>query len=429
MLLRLCRDAPPPACVRRSIMTAAANAPVSAAGERAWTVWAIAQLNADAQRSADTHLIPVPLPGFPAVDLYLKDESSHPTGSLKHRLARSLFLHALVNGWVIEGGTVIESSSGSTAVSEAYFAKLLGLRFVAVMPTGTSPAKVALIERYGGSPHFVASASAGAAEAQRLAASTPRAHFMDQFTFASIATDFRGNNNLAASLFTQMQAEHHPTPAYVVCGVGTGGTSSTLGRYVRHRGVKTEVVIADPERSAFYDYFVRGDAAAAAAIVAAGGAGGGRIEGIGRPRVEPSFVRTAVDGAVAVPDAYSFGATKYLERALGRPVGGSTGTIFCAALTLAERMRVAGATGSIVGILCDGGERYKDTLFSPAWRAENGLAAAACDAAAASVAALADPDCADCTSPWTRPKVAAASHTTRLGTAAWPMTLAKRQEE
>jgi cysteine synthase A len=81
------------------------------------------------------------------------------------------------------------------------------------MPAGTSPAKVALIERYCGSPHFVASASLGAAEAQRLAAATPRAHFLDQFTFASIATDFRGNNNLAASLFA-----HLPTPSRLLTG-------------------------------------------------------------------------------------------------------------------------------------------------------------------------------------------------------------------
>ena len=85
-----------------------------------------------------------------AIDLYLKDESVHPTGSLKHRLARSLFLYALVNGWITEGTTVVEASSGSTAVSEAYFARMLGLPFVAVMPRRTSVEKIALIEAAGG---------------------------------------------------------------------------------------------------------------------------------------------------------------------------------------------------------------------------------------------------------------------------------------
>ncbi|MBF6266079.1 pyridoxal-phosphate dependent enzyme, partial [Nocardia farcinica] len=95
---------------------------------------------------ADTHLLRYPLPEEWNVQLYLKDESTHITGSLKHRLARSLFLYAICNGWVTEGTTVVEASSGSTAVSEAYFAKMLGLDFVAVMPASTSPRKIALIE-------------------------------------------------------------------------------------------------------------------------------------------------------------------------------------------------------------------------------------------------------------------------------------------
>ena len=81
---------------------------------RAWVREAVRRIEADFQRSSDTHLIPLPVPGFAQVDLYLKDESSHPTGSLKHRLARSLFLHALCNGWLHEGSTVVEASSGST---------------------------------------------------------------------------------------------------------------------------------------------------------------------------------------------------------------------------------------------------------------------------------------------------------------------------
>ncbi len=103
-----------------------------------WTTEAVRRIERDYQRSADTHLFPVALPALGSVQIYLKDESTHPTGNLKHRLARSLFLYALCNGWIHEGTTVIESSSGSTAVSEAYFARLLGLPFVAVMPRSTS---------------------------------------------------------------------------------------------------------------------------------------------------------------------------------------------------------------------------------------------------------------------------------------------------
>ncbi|KGF85119.1 hypothetical protein DK39_01760 [Salmonella enterica subsp. enterica serovar Weltevreden] len=93
-----------------------------------WVKNAINEINADHQRSADTHLIRLPLSAFPGIQLYLKDESTHPTGSLKHRLARSLFLYGLCNGWIKEDTPIIEASSGSTAISEAWFARLLGLR-------------------------------------------------------------------------------------------------------------------------------------------------------------------------------------------------------------------------------------------------------------------------------------------------------------
>jgi cysteine synthase A len=136
---------------------------------RDWVDNAVRLIDADSQRSADTHLLRYPLPVEWDIQLYLKDESTHITGSLKHRLARSLFLYAICNGWVTEGTTVIEASSGSTAVSEAYFAKLLGLDFVAVMPRSTSPAKIALIEAQGGSCHFIDRPSEIYAEASRLA--------------------------------------------------------------------------------------------------------------------------------------------------------------------------------------------------------------------------------------------------------------------
>ena len=115
-------------------MTVTSDVDRSDLAARAWVDRAVAAVEADAQRSADTHLLRFPLPPEWGVDLYLKDESTHPTGSLKHRLARSLFLYGLCNGWILEGTTVVEASSGSTAVCEAYFARLLGLPFVAVMP-------------------------------------------------------------------------------------------------------------------------------------------------------------------------------------------------------------------------------------------------------------------------------------------------------
>lgn len=329
----------------------------------AWLHHAINEINADNQRSADTHLIRLPLPAFPGICLYLKDESTHPTGSLKHRLARSLFLYALSNGWIKEGTPIIEASSGSTAVSEAWFARLLGLPFIAVMPAGTAKRKIEQIEFYGGRCHFVESACQ-IYDASEMLARELRGHYMDQFTYAERATDWRGNNNIADSIFRQMSHEPHPVPEYIVMSAGTGGTSATLGRYLRYQGHSTKLLVVDPEDSVFMDYWLSRDKTLRSHV-------GSKIEGIGRPRVEPSFIPDVVDEMLRVPNAASVATMQWLETQLGRKVGASTGTNMWGALQLAARMRDEGRKGAIVTLLCDSGERYLDTYYQPEWVAQN----------------------------------------------------------
>ncbi|MCV6603660.1 MAG: pyridoxal-phosphate dependent enzyme, partial [Porticoccaceae bacterium] len=215
-----------------------------------WTTQALQKIEADYQRSADTHLFKLTIPQLDGVDIYLKDESTHPTGSLKHRLARSLFLYALCNGKLDQGTPVIEASSGSTAVSEAYFAQMLGLPFYAVMPSCTAASKIEQITLYGGKCHFVDSAPQMHSAAQQLAQDLG-GHFMDQFKYAERATDWRGSNNIAESIFDQMRKEPHPEPHTIVMSPGTGSTSATLGRYIRYRGLDTRLVVVDPENSVF----------------------------------------------------------------------------------------------------------------------------------------------------------------------------------
>lgn len=342
----------------------AANAP-SPDARRAWCDEAVRQIEADFNRSADTHLLRVEVPGTPHVLLYLKDESVHPTGSLKHRLARSLFLYALCNGFIGPETTVVEASSGSTAVSEAYFARLIGVPFVAVMPRSTSPEKIALIEFHGGRCHLVVDAATVYAEAARLAQEAG-GHYIDQFTFAERATDWRGNNNIAESIFAQMAAEPHPVPAWIVVGAGTGGTSATLGRFVRYRRHPTRICLADPEKSVFHEYWTTGDDSLALDCAS-------RVEGIGRPRVEPSFNRRVVDHSISVPDALSFAAARFLECKLGRRVGPSTGTALVACAELMAAMKRERESGAVVTLICDGGERYAGTCYSDEWLACSGL--------------------------------------------------------
>jgi cysteine synthase A len=334
---------------------------------RAWVSQAIHRLETDINRSADTHLIQLDLPHAPEIQLYFKDESSHPTGSLKHRLARSLFLYAICNGWIGPDTTIVESSSGSTAISEAYIAKLLGLRFIAVMPRSTSPEKIAAITFHGGEAHLVDGHASD--EAVRLAHEIG-GHFMDQFTFAERATDWRGNNNIAESIFAQMSLEDHPEPTWVVCGAGTGGTSATIGRYIRYRKYRTALCVADPQGSVFHRHYADRSIQSVKTCNCV-------IEGIGRLRVEPSFLPDLVDRMIVVQDAESIAAARLTSNLLGRPCGGSTGTNLWACLDLVAEMQARGESGSIVTLLCDSGERYRSTIYNDAWLAQRGIDIAA----------------------------------------------------
>ena len=333
-------------------------------GSREWANEAVRRIEADDNRSAETHLHSFPLPAEWGIDLYLKDESVHPTGSLKHRLARSLFLYGLCNGWITEHTTIVEASSGSTAVSEAYFARLVGLPFIAVMPASTSREKMDLIEELGGSYHLVDDARTMVAEAQRLARECD-GRFLDQFTYAERATDWRGNNNIAESIYSQMELEQHPIPAWIVVGAGTGGTSATIGRYTRLMRYATRLVVVDPEDSIFYPSWT-GDLAKFTGRPS-------RIEGIGRQHVEPSFMPDIIDRMIQVPDAASIATMRLVHSRTGRSVGGSTGTNVWGAFVLASEMLARDEQGSIVTLICDGGDRYAGTYYSDAWVGEQGL--------------------------------------------------------
>jgi cysteine synthase len=177
--------------------------------------------------------------------------------------------------------------------------------------------------------------------------------------------DWRGNNNIADSIFVQMERERHPVPAWIVVGAGTGGTSATIGRYVRFARHFTRLCVVDPEDSMFYPAWI-GDPSAFSGRPS-------RIEGIGRPRVEPSFLPEVVDRMIRVPDAASIAAMRLVRVLTGRSVGGSTGTNLWGALQLVAEMRVRGERGSVVTLICDGGERYAGTYYDDAWVAGQGL--------------------------------------------------------
>jgi cysteine synthase A len=158
-----------------------------------------------------------------------------------------------------------------------------------------------------------------------------------------------------------MAREDHPVPAWIVCGAGTGGTSATIGRYIRYGRYPTRLCVADPEASVFHRHY------ADRSIQTLDQGCCSCIEGIGRPRVEASFIPGVIDRMVAVPDAASIGAMRAISQRLGRPVGGSTGTNIHACLMLIEEMAARGEQGAVVTILCDSGQRYADSCYDDDW--------------------------------------------------------------
>ncbi|WP_327585698.1 pyridoxal-phosphate dependent enzyme [Nonomuraea sp. NBC_00507] len=352
-----------------------------------------------------TPLIDFPVPA-PGIRLLLKDESAQPTGSLRHRHARALFRQAILDGLVVEGTTVVEATGGNAAVAQAWFAQRLGLPYVVVMPGERSQARARAVEALGGECRFVTPPLAIYDAAREI-----DGHFLDQFGRSA-------PHDLAEELFGQV------SPDWVVTGAGTGATSATLGHWLRsHRPADTpapstdadgpvpsaadgsvvwagdgafpggsaegsapgvggrpvpsdeaavggehrcRVAVADPDNSAYFPGWTLDTPDYATGMPS-------RIEGIGRPRIEPGFRPDLVDLVIPVPDAASVAAARHIREVTGLPVGGSSGTALWAALELVERMRARGESGTVVSLIGDAADRHLATYHDDAWAVGKGL--------------------------------------------------------
>jgi cysteine synthase A len=147
---------------------------------------------------------------------------------------------------------VVEASSGSTAISEAWYAKHLGIRFIAVVPKLTSQDKKDAIERLGGEVVNVDDPEKIYPVAQQIANDpTNPGHYMDQFTNAERAYDWH-RGGLAQEIFDQVFEQEKDDPTWFVMGGGTGGTAAVFSRYARANNKPTTVCMPDPEGSAFF---------------------------------------------------------------------------------------------------------------------------------------------------------------------------------
>uniref|UniRef100_A0AC34Q203 Tryptophan synthase beta chain-like PALP domain-containing protein n=1 Tax=Panagrolaimus sp. JU765 TaxID=591449 RepID=A0AC34Q203_9BILA len=346
-------------------------------GDLKWRQQAIYKMWEERKLMDHTPLVKYEIPGMADVELIFKDESASRTGNLKHRFSWTLFMWALVEGHIDQNTTVFESSSGNTATSEAYMARLIGVPFVAVIPETTEMTKISKIQSYGG--QVLKTDISSQFEKAASEAVKQNGFYINQFANAHRAEEYHesGNEKLESTnvmheVLQQLRAEGLTEPDFFVHTSGTGGTISSIGRYVQKYELKTEVVLADTEFSIYYDYVINGafkNVSGAHLWIKPGMAGTGF--GYSGPAIlgrTTSLQPSIINRAYKVPDLASTAAMHVLKES-GISGGTSTGLNFVTCLSLAakERQHKKKEKLQIVTILADSADLYESSYYNLTW--------------------------------------------------------------
>jgi cystathionine beta-synthase len=285
--------------------------------------------------------------------VYAKIEFVNPGGSVKDRIALAMVEAAEKEGLLKPGGTIVEATSGNTGVGLAMVAAVKGYRCIFIMPDKMSAEKTRLLKAYGAEVVMTpASADSNSSEgysgvAARLANEIPYAWQPNQF--ANLNNPDFHYRVTGPEIWEQTEGK---ITAFVA-GIGTGGTISGVGRYLKEQNPKIQVVAADPEGS-----ILSGDRPKPWAV-----------EGIGEDYVPKTLNPQVVDEWIRVSDVESFTAARDMAKKEGLLVGGSCGTAMAAGLRYAQRL----GPDDLVVVLCpDTGRNYLSKLYSDEWMIENG---------------------------------------------------------
>ncbi|MCO8278054.1 cystathionine beta-synthase [Actinoplanes sp. TRM 88003] len=289
-----------------------------------------------------------------AATVLAKVEYFNPGGSVKDRIALRMVLDAERDGLLKPGGTIVEPTSGNTGVGLALVAQQRGYKCIFVCPDKVSEDKRNVLKAYGAD--VVVCPTAVAPEdprsyynvSDRLAREVPGAWKPDQYSNA--ANPRSHYEETGPELWKQTDGRI----THFVAGVGTGGTITGVGRYLKEQGSGVRVIGADPEGSVY-----------------SGGTGRPYlVEGVGEDFWPTTYDRELADEIIEVSDSDSFEMTRRLAREEGLLVGGSCGMAVVAALEVARR---ADPSDVIVVLLPDGGRGYLSKIFNDDWMARYGF--------------------------------------------------------
>ena len=295
--------------------------------------------------------------GIPGATVLAKVEYFNPGGSVKDRIALRMVAAAEASGDLRPGGTIVEPTSGNTGVGLAIVAAERGYRCVFVCPDKVAQDKIAVLRAYGADvvvcPGTVAPDHPDSyySVARRMAGEIPGGWQPDQYANQQNPASHQ------ATTGPEIWAQTDGTVTHFVAGIGTGGTITGTGRYLKEvSGGAVRVIGADPEGSVY-------------------SGGSGRpylVEGVGEDIWPATYDPSVCDEIIAISDAESFGMTRRLAREEALLTGGSSGLAVAAALRVAES---AGPDAVVVVLLPDGGRGYLAKIFNDDWMADYGFLA------------------------------------------------------
>ncbi len=294
--------------------------------------------------------------------LFLKLESQNPAGSIKDRIGRSMIEAAEAEGRIEPGGTLIEATAGNTGLGLALVAAQKGYRLIIVVPDKMAQEKIFHLKALGAEVMLTRSdVGKGHPDyyqdmAERLASETPNSFYVNQF--GNEANPLAHQTTTGPEIWDQMDRNLDA----VVCGVGSGGTITGLGRFFAEVAPQVEMILADPKGSILADYVNCGTLSE--------DVGSWVVEGIGEDFIPPVSDLSLAKRAYTIPDREALEVARELLRKEGILAGSSSGTLIAAAL---RYCREQSAAKRVVAFVCDSGNKYLSKMFNDFWMIDQGF--------------------------------------------------------